>query len=86
VPRRVRCRGGSGTSCSIPAAAAAAVTRRYPRGSDHPLRRRKLAQLDELRREATDRIGTLDDRELLVAGLGLYAGDGAKGDMAVKSR
>jgi transcriptional regulator with XRE-family HTH domain len=61
-----------------------AVTRRYPRGSDHPLRRRKLAQLDELRREAIDRIGTLDDRELLVAGLGLYAGDGAKGDKEVK--
>jgi transcriptional regulator with XRE-family HTH domain len=61
-----------------------AVTRRYPRGSDHPLRRRKLAQLDELRREAIDRIGTLDDRELLVAGLGLYAGDGAKGDKEVR--
>jgi hypothetical protein len=61
-----------------------AVTHRRPRGSDHPLRRRKLAQLEQLRQEGLERIGTLSDREFLVAGLGLYAGDGAKGDMEVK--
>jgi hypothetical protein len=60
------------------------VTRRRPRGSDHPLRRRKLAQLEQLRKEGLERIGTLSDREFLVAGLGLYAGDGGKGDMAVE--
>jgi transcriptional regulator with XRE-family HTH domain len=61
-----------------------ARTHRRPRGSDHPLRRRKLAQLEELRQDGLARIGTLAEREFLLAGLGLYAGDGAKGDMAVK--
>jgi hypothetical protein len=61
-----------------------AATHRRPRGSDHPLRRRKLAQLEQLREEGLERIGSLSDREFLVAGLGLYAGDGAKGEMEVK--
>jgi hypothetical protein len=61
-----------------------AVTHRRPRGSDHPLRRRKLAQLEQLRKEGLERIGTLSEREFLVAGLGLYAGDGGKGEMAVE--
>jgi hypothetical protein len=60
-----------------------AATHRRPRGSDHPLRRRKLAQLEQLRNEGLERIGSLSDREFLVAGLGLYAGDGAKGEMEV---
>jgi transcriptional regulator with XRE-family HTH domain len=67
-----------------PSSRRSAVTRRRPRGSDHPLRRRKLAQLEALRREGLERIGTLSDREFLLAGLGLYAGDGAKGDTEVK--
>jgi uncharacterized protein YjcR len=61
-----------------------AATHRRPRGSDHPLRRRKLAQLEALRKEGLERIGTLTEREFLVAGLGLYAGDGAKGDKEVR--
>jgi transcriptional regulator with XRE-family HTH domain len=67
-----------------PSSRRSAVTRRRPRGSDHPLRRRKLAQLEALRREGLERIGTLSDREFLLAGLGLYAGDGAKGDKEVR--
>jgi hypothetical protein len=67
-----------------PTSRRSAVTHRRPRGSDHPLRRRKLAQLEQLRKEGLERIGTLSEREFLVAGLGLYAGDGAKGDMEVK--
>jgi hypothetical protein len=67
-----------------PAARRSAVTDRRPRGSDHPLRRRKLAEIARLQQEGIDRIGVLADREFLVAGLGLYAGDGAKGDNEVK--
>jgi hypothetical protein len=67
-----------------PAARRSAVTDRRPRGTDHPLRRRKLAEIARLQQEGIDRIGVLSDREFLVAGLGLYAGDGAKGDNEVK--
>lgn len=61
-----------------PDARRSAVTGRRPRGSDHPLRRRKVAEIERLRAEGAERIGTLTDRELLMAGLGLYAGDGSK--------
>ena len=61
-----------------PASRRSAVTDRRPRGSDHPLRRRKLAEIERLRREGSQRIGALDERDLLLAGLGLYAGDGSK--------
>jgi transcriptional regulator with XRE-family HTH domain len=67
-----------------PSSRRSARTQRRPRGSDHPLRRRKLAQLEELRQDGLARIGTLAEREFLVAGLGLYAGDGAKGDKEVR--
>jgi hypothetical protein len=67
-----------------PSSRRSAVTHRRPRGPDHPLRRRKVAQLERLRVEGLERIGSLSDREFLVAGLGLYAGDGAKGDKEVR--
>jgi hypothetical protein len=54
------------------------ATGRRPRGSDHPLRRRKLAEIERLRAEGVERVGTLSERELLMAGLALYAGDGSK--------
>lgn len=44
----------------------------------HPMRVRKEAEIEQLRREGIARIGELTDREFLMAGLGLYAGDGAK--------
>jgi transcriptional regulator with XRE-family HTH domain len=59
-------------------------TDRRPRGSEHPLRRRKLERIEQLRREAVHRIGTLDDVALLHAGLGLYAGDGGKTQDSVR--
>jgi hypothetical protein len=59
-------------------------TDRRPRGSDHPLRRRKLERIERLRRAAIERIGTLDDVALLHAGLGLYAGDGSKTQDSVR--
>jgi hypothetical protein len=59
-------------------------TDRRPRGSDHPLRRRKLAQIAAFDAAGRERLVGLSDRELLVAGLGLYAGDGAKRDGEVR--
>ena len=61
-----------------------AATGRRPRGSDHPLRRRKLAEIERLRVAGIERVGSLSEREFLMAGLGLYAGDGSKGDGQVK--
>ncbi len=44
----------------------------------HPLRVRKLAEIEHFRIEGLARVGTLTDREFLVLGLALYAGEGAK--------
>ena len=57
-----------------------AVTGRRPRGSDHPLRRRKLAEVAACDAWGRDRVGALSDRDLLVAGAALYAGEGSKRD------
>lgn len=67
-----------------PASRRSARTGRRPRGADHPLRRRKLQQIEELRQAGRRQIGDMSDRDLLLAGLGLYAGDGAKGDAGVR--
>lgn len=48
------------------------------------LQRRKAAEIAELMEEGRRRIGELSEREFLVAGLLLYAGEGAKRDGAVK--
>ena len=47
------------------------------------LARAKSEEIARLMRDGRERIGTLTDREFLVAGLALYAGEGAKGDGAV---
>jgi transcriptional regulator with XRE-family HTH domain len=44
----------------------------------HPMRVAKLAEIARLERDAVDQIGTLSERELLVFGLALYLGEGAK--------
>jgi transcriptional regulator with XRE-family HTH domain len=44
---------------------------------------RKQAEIDALLEEGRQRIGRLTERELLVAGTALYAGEGAKTDGAV---
>jgi len=49
----------------------------------HPMHLAKLAEIDECRRWAAEALGEMSDRDLFVAGLGLYAGDGAKGDRHV---
>jgi len=43
-------------------------------------RGRKQAEIDELLAEGRHRIGRLSEREFLVAGTALYAGEGAKAD------
>ncbi|HYJ71182.1 MAG TPA: hypothetical protein VE265_01760 [Actinomycetota bacterium] len=48
------------------------------------LQRRKQAEIDRLVEEGRSRIGRLSEREFLVAGVALYAGEGAKRDGAVK--
>ena len=48
------------------------------------LQRAKAAEIERLRLEGIERVGQLTEREFLMAGLGLYAGDGAKSGGAVK--
>jgi hypothetical protein len=56
---------------------------RGTRGRRRPpnaLQRRKQAEIDRLLAEGRDRVGRLSEREFLVAGVALYAGEGSKGD------
>jgi hypothetical protein len=57
---------------------------RGPHRRPHPAHEAKLRQIEELNRAGRERIGTLSDEEFLVAGLALYAGEGAKGDGTVQ--
>jgi hypothetical protein len=60
-------------------------TRRYgPQRRTHPAHTAKLRQIEELDRLGIQRIGTLGEHAFLVAGVALYAGEGAKGDGVVK--
>jgi hypothetical protein len=56
---------------------------RGPHRHPHPAHEAKLRQIEELNRDGRERIGTLSDEEFLVAGVALYAGEGAKGDGTV---
>ena len=44
----------------------------------HPLHVAKVAEIERCRREGFERIGRLSDREFLILGLALYAGEGSK--------
>lgn len=60
---------------------------RSPRGrrrDPNALQRRKQGEIERLLEEGRVRIGRLSEREFLVAGTALYAGEGAKRDGAVK--
>ncbi len=48
------------------------------RRGPNKLQRAKAAEIANLQRHGIEQIGNLSDREFLMAGLGLYAGDGAK--------
>jgi len=63
-----------------PAARAVRGRRRDP----NALQRRKQGEIERLLEEGRVRIGELSEREFLVAGTALYAGEGAKRDGAVK--
>ena len=54
------------------------------RRAPNALQRRKQAEIDRLVEEGRARIGRLSDREFLVAGVALYAGEGSKGDGSVR--
>ncbi|MGH9247044.1 MAG: helix-turn-helix domain-containing protein [Acidimicrobiales bacterium] len=48
------------------------------------LEMKRHAEIERLHAEARDQLGQLSEREFLVAGVALYAGEGANGDGAVK--
>jgi Homeodomain-like domain len=50
------------------------------RREPNALQRRRQAEIDRLLAEGRARIGRLSEREFLVAGVALYAGEGSKGD------
>ena len=54
------------------------------RREPNALQRRKQAEIDRLLAGGQLRVGRLSEREFLVAGVALYAGEGAKRDGAVK--
>jgi hypothetical protein len=54
------------------------------RRAPNALQRRKQGEIDRLVAEGRERIGRLSEREFLVAGVALYAGEGSKRDGAVK--
>jgi transcriptional regulator with XRE-family HTH domain len=61
--------------------------RRRARGrrrDPNALQRRKQGEIERLLEEGRARIGRLSEREFLVAGVALYAGEGAKRDGALK--
>jgi AcrR family transcriptional regulator len=53
------------------------------RREPNALQRRKQAQIDRLLAEGRDRVGRLSEREFLVAGVALYAGEGSKRDGSI---
>ena len=64
-----------------------APVRSPPRGrrrDPNALQRRRQAEIDRLLEEGRGRIGRLSEREFLVAGVALYAGEGSKRDGAAR--
>lgn len=50
------------------------------RREPNALQRRKAAEIEELREQGRVMVGTLSDRDLLMAGIALYAGEGGKSE------
>ena len=50
----------------------------------HPMHLAKLAEIEQCRRWAADFLGEMSDRDLFMAGLGLYAGDGGNRGLELK--
>lgn len=53
---------------------------RARRREPNALQQRKAAEIEQLLAEGRERIGRLSDRDLLIAGTALYAGEGSKND------
>jgi hypothetical protein len=58
--------------------------RRARRRGPNKLQKRKQEEIRRLREDGLERIGRLSEREFLVAGAALYAGEGSKTDGSVK--
>jgi transcriptional regulator with XRE-family HTH domain len=56
---------------------------RARRRAPNALQHRKQAEIDRLLAEGRTRVGHLSEREFLVAGAALYAGEGSKGDGSI---
>jgi hypothetical protein len=54
------------------------------RRAPNALQRRKQAEIERLLEEGRTRVGRLSEREFLVAGVALYAGEGSKTDRVVR--
>jgi Homeodomain-like domain len=54
------------------------------RRAPNALQRRRQEEIDRLLADGRDRVGRLSEREFLVAGVALYAGEGSKGDGEVR--
>ena len=67
----------------VPFEARPRPTRGRRRGPN-ALQRRKQAEIARLLAEGRDRVGRLSEREFLIAGVALYAGEGSKGDGNVR--
>jgi len=67
----------------VPFEARPRPTRGRRRGPN-ALQRRKQAEIARLLAEGRDRVGRLSEREFLVAGVALYAGEGSKRDGEVR--
>jgi hypothetical protein len=57
--------------------------RQHPSLTPHPMHLAKLEEIERCRRDGLDRIGLLSEREFLVLGLALYAGEGSKSQSSV---
>jgi transcriptional regulator with XRE-family HTH domain len=57
---------------------------RARRREPNALQRRKAAEIDRFLEEGRQRIGRISQRDLLIAGIALYAGDGSKTDGDVR--
>jgi hypothetical protein len=56
----------------------------WTRDNPHPMQVAKEAEIERCRQEGRETIGVLSEREFLVLGLALYAGEGSKTDGSVK--
>ena len=60
--------------------------RGHPSQKPHPFHLARLAELERCRDEAAEAVGSLSERDLLMFGLALYAGEGCKRDGDVGTR